>query len=92
MPALPGLWLRPSGSVATVSYYDRKLQCLRCPDCGEKTPLRRASTLNPERLVLLIECFALKHAACAEYANYALARAHRIWRNTFRADNQVIAG
>jgi hypothetical protein len=83
---------REVSSVSGVSYYNRGLQCLHCPDCGEKTPLRRASTLNPERLVLLIECFALKHAACAEYASYALARAHRIWRRTFRADNQVIAG
>ena len=63
-----------------VSYYNRELQCFRCPDCGEKTPIRRASTFDAERLVLLIECFTLQHEDCAQYKNFLRARAERTWR------------
>lgn len=66
------------------NWYDRELQSLCCKGCGTKLPLRRNSTFNPERMVMMIEAFAQEHKECTEFKNYLRARNEIHWRKGMR--------
>lgn len=46
------------------SSYDRSTQSLHCKACGKSLAVRRTSTHDPFRMLLLAEAFAIKHLEC----------------------------
>jgi len=65
--------------LTVISYYDRKIDVLRCRGCGEARLMSTRAIFDQQEYVEIVERFAAEHARCASYHSQDRARRALVW-------------